>query len=118
MSAMESLCCYISGHTRAILLLFASLLSSINVAGSPNSCPERSRPAVIGNPSWLKPPKICGGGLWFISCGAGIWKPLISCRGSMAKDRLPLRDEVLANVMDQYMCELKECVRCGWCSDF
>jgi hypothetical protein len=47
-----------SGHTRAILLRLASLLSSINDEGSPNSCPDRSRPALIGNPSEVNPPKI------------------------------------------------------------
>jgi hypothetical protein len=99
-----------SGHTRAILLLFASLLSSINVAGSPNNCPDKSRLVLIGIPSAVNPPKICGGGLWFISCAAGIWKLLISCRGSMVKDEMPLHSESLGKCNGSvYMYELKKC---------
>jgi hypothetical protein len=31
----------------------------------------------------------------------------------MAKGQLPLRDEAFASIIDQYMCKLKEYVRCG-----
>lgn len=53
-------------HTLAILLLFASLLSSNKEFGSPNICADMSIP------SEPYPPKICGGGWWFISCACGM----------------------------------------------
>ena len=67
--------------TLAILLRFASLLSSIKVPSPKSGCDKSIAP----NPSCPPyPPKITGGG--FIKGGAcifGIWKPLISCRGSI-----------------------------------